>query len=81
VQHTSSHTQLKIGRITAQLQEVAGPQLAQLQQLAGDSWRLPGHPGWRLVTEGLVSLELDHVFVWHMIDRHNRTVQPQCTPS
>jgi hypothetical protein len=48
-----------VGRLTSPLQKAAAPQLAQLQQLAEAGWRLPGHPGWRLVREGLVSQPAD----------------------
>jgi hypothetical protein len=55
VRLAGNRSPLQLSCISPPHQEAAGPQLAQLQQLAEDSWRLPDHPGWRLVTEGLVS--------------------------
>jgi hypothetical protein len=55
VQRLGGHSTVRVSRLTTQLQEAAGPLLAQLAALAADTWQLPGHPGWRLVTEGLVS--------------------------
>jgi hypothetical protein len=46
---------LRVSRITLSHQAAAGHLLDQLVALAADTWQLPGHPGWRLVTEGLVS--------------------------
>lgn len=50
--------QLRVGRITPQHKQAAGPHWDQLQQLAADSWRQAGHLGWRLVTHHLVSQPL-----------------------